>query len=137
MERIYVTVRARPLTPEDAKTSPWRISSNSISLSTNLASKFEFGTFPFLSTTVDFVSIFITSGLMWYLFADRIFGEHCKTVEVYEARTKDIVGAALRGFNGTWKLFFLLHIFTCHFLTSFMKYLLLQFISKLIVSTYF
>ncbi|KAK9291270.1 hypothetical protein L1049_009458 [Liquidambar formosana] len=73
MERIYVTVRARPLSPEDAKSSPWRVSGNSIFFSTQ-SSKFEF---------------------------DRIFGEECKTAEVYQARTKEIVAAAVRGFNGT------------------------------------
>lgn len=31
---------------------------------------------------------------------DRIFGEECKTFEVYEARTKEIVASAVRGFNG-------------------------------------
>lgn len=73
MERIYVTVRARPLSPEDSKSSPWRISGNSIAIS-NQSSKFDF---------------------------DRIFGEECKTFEVYEARTKEIVASAVRGFNGT------------------------------------
>ncbi|XP_021744564.1 kinesin-like protein KIN-7O [Chenopodium quinoa] len=73
MERIYVTVRARPLSPEDAKSSPWKLSGNSI-FYPNSSSKFEF---------------------------DRIFGEDCKTKEVYEARTKDIVSAAVGGFNGT------------------------------------
>ncbi|XP_057506191.1 LOW QUALITY PROTEIN: kinesin-like protein KIN-7O [Actinidia eriantha] len=73
MERIHVTVRARPLSPEDAKTSPWRISGNSIFIP-NHSSKFEF---------------------------DQIFGENCKTREVYEVRTKDIVAAAVCGFNGT------------------------------------
>ncbi|KAK1269835.1 Kinesin-like protein NACK2 [Acorus gramineus] len=73
MDRIYVTVRARPLSSEEAKTNPWRISGNSISLS-NQPGKFEF---------------------------DWVFGEECTTVEVYEARTKEIVAAAVRGFNGT------------------------------------
>ncbi|KAK7267150.1 hypothetical protein RIF29_19814 [Crotalaria pallida] len=73
MERIHVTVRARPLSLEDAKTSPWRISANSISIP-NHSSKFEF---------------------------DKIFSQDCKTAEVYEARTKFIVSAAVRGFNGT------------------------------------
>ncbi|KAL6289173.1 hypothetical protein ACE6H2_006683 [Prunus campanulata] len=73
MERIHVTVRARPLSAEDAKTSPWRISGNSIFIP-NHSSKFEF---------------------------DRIFGEDCKTFEVYQSQTKDIVAAAVRGFNGT------------------------------------
>ncbi|KAK2403310.1 P-loop containing nucleoside triphosphate hydrolase superfamily protein [Trifolium repens] len=73
MERIHVTVRARPLSPEDAKTTLWRISDNSIFIP-NHTSKFEF---------------------------DQIFNENCKTSEVYEARTKVIVAAAVRGFNGT------------------------------------
>ncbi|XP_041024589.1 kinesin-like protein KIN-7O isoform X2 [Juglans microcarpa x Juglans regia] len=73
MERIQVAVRARPLSEEDAKTSPWRISANSIFIS-NHSSKFDF---------------------------DRIFGEDCKTIEVYQARTKEIVAAAVCGFNGT------------------------------------
>ncbi|KAL2895888.1 Kinesin-like protein KIN-7O [Bienertia sinuspersici] len=73
MDRIYVTVRARPLSSEDAKSSPWKISSNSITY-LNSSSKFEF---------------------------DRIFGEDCNTKDVYEARTKEIVSAAVAGFNGT------------------------------------
>ncbi|XP_022147755.1 kinesin-like protein KIN-7O isoform X2 [Momordica charantia] len=73
MERINVTVRARPHSPADEKTSPWRISGNSIFIPNN-PNKFEF---------------------------DRIFGEDCKTFEVYQARTKEIVASAVRGFNGT------------------------------------
>ncbi|KAL4565287.1 hypothetical protein LXL04_029375 [Taraxacum kok-saghyz] len=73
MERINVAVRARPLSPEDAKCSPWRISDNSILLA-NPTTKFEF---------------------------DRIFREDCRTVDVYESRTKAIVSAAIGGFNGT------------------------------------
>ncbi|KAH7511752.1 hypothetical protein FEM48_Zijuj12G0016100 [Ziziphus jujuba var. spinosa] len=69
MDRIHVAVRARPLSPEDAKTSPWRISANSIFIPSH-SSKFEF---------------------------DRIFGEDCKTIDVYQARTKEIVAAAVRG----------------------------------------
>ncbi|TQD72159.1 hypothetical protein C1H46_042299 [Malus baccata] len=72
MERIHVTMRARPLSAEDAKTSPWRIFGNSIAIPNH--SKFEF---------------------------DRIFGEDCKTFEVYESKTKNIVVAVVRGFNGT------------------------------------
>ncbi|KAL5542545.1 hypothetical protein UlMin_010255 [Ulmus minor] len=73
MERIHVAVRARPLSPEDAKSSPWLISGNSIFMPNN-SSKFEF---------------------------DKILGQDCETVEVYQARTKEIVAAAVRGFNGT------------------------------------
>uniref|UniRef100_A0A1J3ET78 Kinesin-related protein 4 n=4 Tax=Noccaea caerulescens TaxID=107243 RepID=A0A1J3ET78_NOCCA len=74
MERIHVSVRARPLSTEDAKTSPWNISSDSISMPNQPSPSFQF---------------------------DRIFREDCKTVEVYQARTKEIVAAAVRGFNGT------------------------------------
>ncbi|KAJ8485346.1 hypothetical protein OPV22_017831 [Ensete ventricosum] len=73
MERIYVAVRARPLSPEESKSSPWRISGNSIYLASQ-STKFEF---------------------------DRIFGEDRNTVDVYEARTKEIVASAVSGFNGT------------------------------------
>ncbi|CAJ1972094.1 unnamed protein product, partial [Sphenostylis stenocarpa] len=72
MERIHVSVRTKPLSQDDAKTSPWRISGNSIAIP-NLT-KFEF---------------------------DQIFSDNCSTAEVYEARTKEIVEAAVRGFNGT------------------------------------
>ncbi|KAK8951048.1 Kinesin-like protein NACK2 [Platanthera zijinensis] len=73
MERIYVAVRPRPLSPEESETSPWRISGNTISLS-NHSSKFEF---------------------------DRVFGEDCKTVDIFGSRTKEIVASVVRGFNGT------------------------------------
>nr|XP_025876224.1 kinesin-like protein KIN-7I isoform X3 [Oryza sativa Japonica Group] len=74
MERIHVAVRARPLTAEDAGSSPWRVSGNAIALSTQPSIRFEF---------------------------DRIFGEECRTADVYGARTKHIVDSAVRGFNGT------------------------------------
>ncbi|CAH9068847.1 unnamed protein product [Cuscuta epithymum] len=74
MERIHVSVRAKPLSLEEAKTSPWRISGNSIFLSNQTGTKFDF---------------------------DRIFGEECKTGDIYQARTKEIVSAAVKGFNGT------------------------------------
>ncbi|CAH8259971.1 unnamed protein product [Arabidopsis lyrata] len=74
MERIHVSVRARPLSSEDEKTSPWKISSDSIFMPNHSSLSFEF---------------------------DRIFREDCKTIQVYEARTKEIVAAAVRGFNGT------------------------------------
>lgn len=44
MERIHVSVRARPLSSEDAKTSPWKISSDSIFMPNHSSLAFEFGT---------------------------------------------------------------------------------------------
>jgi hypothetical protein len=62
MERIHVTVRARPLSPEDAKTTLWRISDNSIFIP-NHTSKFEFGTlhFHFISFQFQFHIHFLIS----------------------------------------------------------------------------
>ncbi|KQJ90276.1 hypothetical protein BRADI_4g30490v3 [Brachypodium distachyon] len=74
MDRIHVTVRARPLSAEDAQSSPWRISGNAVALTAQPSTRFEF---------------------------DRIFGEECRTADVYMARTKHIVDSAVQGFNGT------------------------------------
>ncbi|RZC83410.1 hypothetical protein C5167_046196 [Papaver somniferum] len=73
MERIHVSVRPKPLTLEDSKSSSWKINENSITIP-NQPTKFEF---------------------------DHIFKAECKTSEVYELRTRELVSAAVRGFNGT------------------------------------
>ncbi|CAM0951394.1 unnamed protein product [Alopecurus aequalis] len=74
MDRIHVTVRARPLSAEDAQSSPWRISGNAVALTAQPSTRFEF---------------------------DEIFSEECHTADVYGARTKHIVDSAVQGFNGT------------------------------------
>ncbi|KAK1630932.1 hypothetical protein QYE76_005247 [Lolium multiflorum] len=74
MDRIHVTVRARPLSAEDAQSSPWRISGNAVALATQPSTRFDF---------------------------DEIFSEECRTADVYGARTKHIVDSAVQGFNGT------------------------------------
>jgi centromeric protein E len=43
MDRIHVTVRARPLSAEDAQSSPWRISGNAVALATQPSTRFDFG----------------------------------------------------------------------------------------------
>ncbi|RDX81147.1 Kinesin-like protein KIN-7O, partial [Mucuna pruriens] len=97
MERIHVSVRARPLSPDDAKSTPWRISGNSISIPNH--SKFEFGTLFLTLSSLCFSCKSHSQPKL--LFADQIFSDNCATARVYEARTKDIVEAAVRGFNGT------------------------------------
>ncbi|KAF3514182.1 hypothetical protein F2Q69_00003124 [Brassica cretica] len=73
--RIHVSIRCRPISKKETKKSPWKISSDSISMLNHSSSlSFQFG--------------------------NRMFKEDCKTVQVYEARTKEIVAAAVRGFNG-------------------------------------
>lgn len=39
--------------------------------------------------------------LLFFLYLDWVFREDCKTAEVYEARTREIVSTAVRGFNDT------------------------------------
>ncbi|GLJ16488.1 hypothetical protein SUGI_0281410 [Cryptomeria japonica] len=74
MEKISVLVRVRPLDKQEvSKGSACTIKGNTIVL-TPQSSKFDF---------------------------DRVFGEDSKTSEIYEAHTKEIVAAAVQGFNGT------------------------------------
>lgn len=107
MDRIHVSVRARPLSTEDAKTSPWKISSDSIFMPNHPSPAFEFGTLfsfqfsPPLSLRFLLLLAISMPNFSLLFITDRIFREDCKTVQVYEARTKEIVAAAVRGFNGT------------------------------------
>ncbi|XP_002988432.2 kinesin-like protein KIN-7O isoform X2 [Selaginella moellendorffii] len=81
MEKIVVSIRVRPLSKqESAKGSPWKISSNAISLC-NAAT----GT--------------VLPGHT-YIF-DSVFGTEEKTVELYDAHTKAIISSAVKGINGT------------------------------------
>lgn len=108
MDRIHVTVRARPLSPEDAKTSLWRISGNSIFIP-NHSSIFEFGTPHF---HLHFPFIFHNFSFNFKLCCvDQVFDENGKTSQIYETRTKDIVAAAVSGFNGEWFKVFELRVF--------------------------
>ena len=105
MERIHVSVRARPLSPEDAKNSPWRISGNSIFLPNQTSCKFEFGSLlSHVCLQLSYLEVFfyLEFEIFLVLGLDRVFEEKCKTAEVYLARTKDLVAAAVRGFNGNW-----------------------------------
>lgn len=106
MDRIHVTVRARPLQPEDAQSSPWRISGNAVALTAQPSTRFEFGE---ESSPPHTPSIRAARGRgqraylvvpLYFVLADRIFGEDCHTADVYGARTKHIVDSAVQGFNG-------------------------------------
>ena len=78
-----------PATPFPPPTTP----PNSISvLTTNLK-------FPF-SLSLGFRNFKNSLFFEFFLFLDRIFGEDCNTFQVYQARTQEIVSAAVRGFNG-------------------------------------
>ncbi|CAM6033347.1 unnamed protein product [Sphagnum compactum] len=80
MEKISVTVRVRPLSKaEAAKGSPWKLGPNSIALCNASGSSISGQSYTF----------------------DRVFGSDATTLEIYEAHTKDIIGSAVQGFNGT------------------------------------
>lgn len=61
MERIHVSVRARPLSVEDARSSPWRISGNSI-FTANQSAKFEFGVLLPPTGLCGIIIVFFTDG---------------------------------------------------------------------------
>lgn len=66
---------------------------------------YKFGNFSFQSRLLIYTLSLIHSSLKDIDFflvqqTDRVFNQDCKTVEVYESRTKEIVAAAVRGFNG-------------------------------------
>uniref|UniRef100_A0A7N1A5D7 Kinesin-like protein n=1 Tax=Kalanchoe fedtschenkoi TaxID=63787 RepID=A0A7N1A5D7_KALFE len=80
MERICVAIRVRPSISDESSTGlHWKVEDNRISLHKRLG------------TPVSGVS---------HAF-DHIFDESCANSEVYERLTKDIVHAAVEGFNGT------------------------------------
>ncbi|CAH8306145.1 unnamed protein product [Eruca vesicaria subsp. sativa] len=78
MEKICVAVRVRPPTPDSSSknaSSLWKVEDNRISLDT-----------PLLGASYSF---------------DHVFDEMSRNACVYELLTKDIIHAAVEGFNGT------------------------------------
>lgn len=80
MERIYVAVRVRPLiNQETVKGNYWRIEDNHISLHNALGTPISGYSYTF----------------------DHVFGYNSKNADIYEVHTKDVIEAAVNGFNGT------------------------------------
>ncbi|OAE29967.1 hypothetical protein AXG93_669s1160 [Marchantia polymorpha subsp. ruderalis] len=78
MENILVSIRVRPLNKQEAsKGTPWKLTSNTITL--NSGSNTSGQTFTF----------------------DRVFGTDSKTADIYDAHTKRIISSTVQGFNGT------------------------------------
>lgn len=95
--RIHVAIRCRPISKKETKKSPWRVSSDSISVRNPSSSlSFQFGMYLLSSL----FSLSLSNFHVQSLWTDRMFKEDCETIQVYEARTKEIVAAAVRGFNG-------------------------------------
>ncbi|KAL2653959.1 hypothetical protein R1flu_022087 [Riccia fluitans] len=79
-EKVYVLVRVRPLSKEEATArSPWKLSSKSIALNKNCRPSAPSHTYTF----------------------DRIYGTKTPTLDIYNAHVKDIVTTTMSGSNGT------------------------------------
>ncbi|KAF8079579.1 hypothetical protein N665_1017s0002 [Sinapis alba] len=82
MEKICVAVRVRPPTPESSSengSSLWKVEDNRISLHKSLDTPISTASYAF----------------------DHVFDERSTNACVYELLTKDIIHAAVEGFNGT------------------------------------
>ncbi|KAK8571393.1 hypothetical protein V6N13_103519 [Hibiscus sabdariffa] len=80
MEKICVAVRVRPsISPENPSATFWKVEDNRISLHKLHGSPISALSYAF----------------------DHVFDENCSNSEVYELLTKDIIHAAVDGFNGT------------------------------------
>lgn len=80
MERIYVAVRVRPLINQEVvKGNYWRVDDNRISLHNALGTPISGYSYTF----------------------DHVFGYNSKNADIYEVHTKDVIEAAVNGFNGT------------------------------------
>ncbi|KAI3465239.1 hypothetical protein Pfo_021902 [Paulownia fortunei] len=80
MEKICVAVRVRPSASEESVNGfQWKVESNRISLHR------------FQGTPISGVSFAF----------DHVFDQECSNARVYELLTKDIINAAVEGFNGT------------------------------------
>ncbi|KAH6776338.1 P-loop containing nucleoside triphosphate hydrolases superfamily protein [Perilla frutescens var. hirtella] len=80
MEKICVAVRVRPSRNEETINGfQWKVESNRISLHRSHGTPLSGVSFAF----------------------DRVFDQECSNAEIYEHQIKDIIGAAVEGFNGT------------------------------------
>lgn len=107
MEKICVAVRVRPsISQENSSGTFWRVEDNRISLhklqDTTISSlSYAFGNFQ--SSPFFFFPILNPILISWNfvkLFLDHVFDESCSNSKVYELLAKDIIHAAVDGFNG-------------------------------------
>ena len=141
MEKICVAVRLRPSVSQDSiRGTYWKIDDNRISLhrahDTPISgNSFAFGTFTIhFSSTISHISLayifvkllkflLVIAHIFLYLMLsnavellfwtlDHVLDESCTNGSVYELVVKDIIHAAVEGFNGMLLSFFV-HRFIC------------------------
>lgn len=114
MEKICVAVRVRPPVSQDISNGGtfWKVDDNRISLhkphGTPISGvSYAFGKDLYIHTCT-FISVFVfvfvserfTCKKCDFVVIDHVFDEGCKNSRVYELLTKDIIHAAVEGFNG-------------------------------------
>lgn len=106
MEKICVAVRVRPLVSEDSiNGSFWKVEDNRISLhrihgTPFSGSSYAFGTYNSIQSSLSISCSSYFFNFNFRIFSDHIFDESSTNSSVYELLTKDIILAALNGFNG-------------------------------------
>ncbi|KAH9297368.1 hypothetical protein KI387_029050 [Taxus chinensis] len=111
MERICVAVRVRPPeTQEPVKGNYWRVEDNGISLHNALGTpisgySYTFGKYYYALSCICFLLHRLTYILKKccriQCLADHVFGYDSKNGNIYEIHTKELIEAAVHGFNGT------------------------------------
>lgn len=111
MEKVSVAVRVRPArsNEENFDGTFWKVEDNRISLHKSLGTpisgvSYTFGIPYFLvSLRLAYICMWNWSvdliRFVWYL-ADHVFDQDCSNARVYDLLTKDVIHAALEGFNG-------------------------------------
>ena len=120
MEKICVAVRVRPAVDDEGSNGSgtfWKVEDNRISLHRALGTPisglaYAFGNFFGCGSHIGnlFVGLyFVIFGMNDYFdfeFADHVFDGGCTNSTVYELLTKDIIHAAVEGFNGDFSILF-------------------------------
>lgn len=115
MEKICVAVRVRP--PVSHETSGgvfWKVEDNRVSLHRQHDTPVSGTSYAFGNNCLHLSRLVIWPDLVLHLSlylsvhvcADHVFDETCSNARVYELLTKDIIHAAVEGFNGSFSCFF-------------------------------
>lgn len=110
MEKICVAVRVRPpVSQEICNGTFWNVEDNRVSLHKQPGTpisglSFTFGNClnlnPSFSSSILQNRVIMLICMFAHVSADHVFDENCETAQIYKLLTKDIIHAAVQGFNG-------------------------------------